>query len=91
MGTTGGADPVRMGPTSAIRTSVLRSEGVVRVSCADGVAIPTSDSSSVGRKMGVDPSVGRKRDVEGDAERVWARGAGVSSLLSGTSRSRSSI
>ena len=69
---------VGAGPTS------WTSEGVVRV-LTDEAGTPESGSSS---------SIGNSRRGEGDADRVWegpAAGAGVSCLLSGTSRKLSSI
>ena len=74
-------DPDVIGPTIAIRLSVLTSDGVVRVSTSD-VFVPcmTVSSSSMGSSTGVMGEI--DRDTKGAAE---------SRRLSGTSRSRSSM
>ena len=81
------ADPdAEIGSAASIRTSVLMSDGVVRVSGTDDDPAPKSPSSS---------SMGKWRGVRGDTDRVMASRPGesaTSSLFeSGTSRSRSSI
>jgi len=75
-------DPATIPPAGAIRISALKSEGVVRVPCADDDATPRSEPSS---------SMGKREWVEGDLEGGRGRRPGLRRLDSGTSRSCSSM